>query len=300
MSELELGYSVASRLLENLNRVIMGKDHILKKILATMIAGGNVLIQDMPGVGKTLLAKTLARSVQANFKRIQFTSDLLPSDIIGVNIFHQQNHEFYFSKGPIFANIVLADEINRANPKVQSALLEAMEENQVTVDNQTYKLSDFFFVIATQNPSDDEGTFDLPMAQLDRFWINLALGYPEFETEIILLRLELENNLKTKDLPNLITENQILQTRQSLDKIHISKELLEKTVTAISRTRNNSRYMFGASPRAILQLLKISRAMALIQGRDFVTLDDLIALTVPVLSHRLTGFGSNDLNYVWN
>jgi len=295
MSNLNQTYDLCHRLLNNLEKKILGKKLVLQKIVATFIAGGHVLLEDVPGVGKTLLAKTLAESVHCNFKRIQFTPDLFPSDILGVNIYDQSSGKFRFISGPIFSNIILADEINRASPKSQSALLEAMEEKQVSIDNITYPLDELFFVIATQNDLQDSGNYPLPFAQLDRFWISLNLGYPDAQTELRILQEKLDHQslIKTQTVTNL---QEILEARNALNGVFISPEIYQTIVKMANKTRQDSNLIFGASTRSLLQLLQICRVMAILDKRVYVTLDDIKLVVGDVLSHRLgTKISSSDL-----
>jgi MoxR-like ATPase len=286
MSDLIQTYNLCHRLLGNLEQRILGKKPILEKIVATFIAGGHILLEDVPGVGKTLLSKTLANSVHCEFKRIQFTNDLLPSDILGINIYNQPSNSFKFIQGPIFSNIILADEINRGSPKTQSALLEAMEEKQVTIDNVTYNLPELFFIIATQNDLQDSGTYHLPFAQLDRFWISLNLGYPDPKTEFDILEKKL--NRKSLEKTEAITNStEILQARKNLNQVFVSPKILSSVINFANKTRHESELIFGASTRSLIQLLQICRAVAVIDKRDYVTLDDVRSLASDVLCHRL-------------
>jgi MoxR-like ATPase len=286
-------------LIQQVEKVIQGKQINIIKILATMIAGGNILLEDVPGVGKTLLCRTLAKSVSGDFKRVQFTPDVLPSDITGVTIYDENQKQFRFIKGPVFTNILLADEINRAAPKTQSALLEAMEERQVSFDNHTYDLPTPFFVLATKNPLDDAGTYPMPLAQLDRFWIRLNMGYPSAQTELEIVQNQLAAKTSFDQIVPITTPQHILQWRSASQKIHVAPELIESTIRQAEKTRNNSSFVFGLSPRAVIQLIKIAKALALIQGRDYVIIDDLKFLATDVFSHRLIGNSSNDFTFQW-
>jgi MoxR-like ATPase len=273
-------------IVENIDQVIQGKEGEVRLALVCLVAEGHLLIEDVPGVGKTMLAKAIARSVDCSFRRIQFTPDLLPTDVTGVNVFNQEQGDFEFKPGAIFANIVLGDEINRASPKTQSALLESMEERQVTVDGVTYHLGTPFMVIATQNPIEHEGTYPLPQAQLDRFMIRLALGYPSPESEAGILTTHgiastLEDISPVTDARGM--SDLIMMARE----VHVAPALQHYIVALVKATRDHSELYLGASPRASLMLLRASRAMAASEGRDYVTPDDVKALVVPVLTHRL-------------
>jgi MoxR-like ATPase len=271
---------------DNVERVIQGKDHEVRLALVALIAEGHVLIEDVPGVGKTMLAKAMARSIDCSFRRIQFTPDLLPSDVTGVNVFNQERGDFEFKPGAIFANIVLADEINRASPKTQSALLESMEERQVTVDTVTYQLGTPFMVIATQNPIEHEGTYPLPEAQLDRFMMRIALGYPGTEAEVGILGTHgtsslLETIGAVTDAPGVAELSEMARD------IHVAPALRRYIVALSEATRSHPDMYLGASPRASIMLLRASRAWAASEGRDYVIPDDVKSLAIPVLAHRL-------------
>jgi MoxR-like ATPase len=270
----------------NVEQVVQGKSREVWLALVTLIAEGHLLIEDVPGVGKTMLAKAMARSIDCSFRRIQFTPDLLPTDITGVNVFNQERGDFEFKPGAVFANIVLGDEINRASPKTQSALLECMEERQVTVDVVTYQLGVPFMVIATQNPIEHEGTYPLPEAQLDRFMMRLSIGYPGLEAEAGILATHgvsssLEEIGPVTDAPGV--HDMIRMARQ----VHVAEALRRYIVELTSATRNRPDLYLGASPRASIMLLRAARAMAASNGRDYVIPDDVKALMVPVLAHRV-------------
>lgn len=276
-----------NEIVSNVDRVVIGKRNEIVNILKGIIAGGHILIEDVPGVGKTTLVKALAKSLNLSHTRIQFTPDLLPSDITGVSIYNPKNLEFEFKKGPVFTNIVLADEINRTSPKTQSALLEVMEEKQVTEGNITYKLSEPFIVMATQNPIELEGTFILPEAELDRFIIKVHIGYPDkkFEAEI----LEIYRNSEPLDEISSVAEiEDIIKLQKSCRAVFVAKELNEYIVNIMDATRNNKKLVLGGSIRASLSLLKIAQATALINGRDYVIPEDIKTNVVSVLSHRVT------------
>jgi MoxR-like ATPase len=270
----------------NIERVVQGKHREIRLALVSLIAEGHLLIEDVPGVGKTMLAKALARSIDCSFRRIQFTPDLLPTDVTGVNVFNQERGDFEFKPGAIFANIVLGDEINRASPKTQSALLESMEERQVTVDTETYQLGTPFIVIATQNPVEHEGTYPLPEAQLDRFMMRIAIGYPSTDVEAEILATHgvastLEDISPVTDAPGVA--EMILQTRQ----VHVAPAVRRYIVDIVDASRKHPDVYLGASPRASIMLLRSARAYAAADARDFVIPDDVKALAKPVLSHRV-------------
>lgn len=273
-------------LIKNISKVIVGKDEAIKKAIITLISGGHLLIEDVPGVGKTMLAKSIAKSINLDFKRIQFTPDLLPSDIIGITIYNEKTKEFEFKKGPIFSNIILADEINRSTPKTQSALLEAMEEKQVTIDGITYKLNEPFFVIATENPIEYEGTFPLPEAQLDRFFMKIEIGYPNKEDEVLLLnRVQLRHPIE--DLEEVISKEDILEIQKEVKKVHVDESLKEYIVKLGKELREDDGIYLGPSPRSLIVLMRVSQAKAYIEGRNFVIPDDIKNLFESVMSHRI-------------
>jgi MoxR-like ATPase len=277
---------VAHRVGDAVESVIEGKADAVRLALTVLLAEGHILIEDVPGVGKTMLAKALARSTGCSVRRIQFTPDLLPSDITGVSAYNQEKREFEFKPGPVFANIVVGDEINRASPKTQSALLECMEERQVTVDGRTYTLSPPFMVIATQNPIEMEGTYPLPEAQRDRFTARISMGYPNAEAELAMLDAHgssspldsLEPVAQAEDIRELIT---------AVRAVHVAEPLKQYVIRLVDATRTSPELRLGASPRATLHLLRAGRARAALDGRDFVIPDDMQALAVPVLAHRL-------------
>ena len=277
---------VAHQVGKAVESVIEGKSDAIRLALTVLLAEGHVLIEDVPGVGKTMLAKALARSTGCSVRRIQFTPDLLPSDITGVSAYNQERREFEFKPGPVFANIVVGDEINRASPKTQSALLECMEERQVTVDGRTYTLSPPFMVIATQNPIEMEGTYPLPEAQRDRFTARISMGYPSAESELAMLDAHgssspldtLEPVARAEDISDLIT---------AVRTVHVAEALKQYVIRLVAATRSSPELRLGASPRATLHLLRAGRARAALDGRDFVIPDDMQALALPVLAHRL-------------
>ncbi|MCM1191876.1 MAG: MoxR family ATPase [Butyrivibrio sp.] len=286
------GKILGEKVLGNIGKVIVGKEQTARLLLTALLADGHVLLEDVPGTGKTKLAKTLAKTVAGKFSRIQFTPDLLPSDITGLNIFDSKKNEFVLRKGPVFTNILLADEINRATPRTQAGLLECMEERQVTIDGETYLPGKPFFVIATQNPVETAGTFPLPEAQLDRFMMKLSMGLPGKEEELaILQRYMAEEPLD--ELESVLTLEELLQARQEAGQVFVHKCVLEYMVSIVDATRRDSRLVMGVSPRGNLALLRCARAYAYLAGRDYVTPDDVKALAVPVLAHRLvSGYGT--------
>jgi MoxR-like ATPase len=266
--------------------VIDGKSGTIRLALTVLLAEGHMLIEDVPGVGKTMLAKALARSIDCTVRRVQFTPDLLPSDITGVNSFNQELREFEFKPGPVFANILVGDEINRASPKTQSALLECMEERQVTVDGITYQLESPFMVIATQNPVEMEGTYPLPEAQLDRFTARISVGYPSPEAELEMI--DTHGQFSPLDqLEPVTTGGEIRELIASVRGVHVADSIRHYVISLVNATRSSQELRLGASPRATLHLLRACRAYAALEGRDFVIPDDVQALAVPVLAHRL-------------
>lgn len=282
---------------KNVGKVIVGKEDKIDKIIVAFICSGHVLLEDVPGLGKTKLAKALSKSLNCSFTRIQFTPDLLPSDLTGIYFYNQKTGDFEFRRGPLLSQFVLADEINRATPRTQSALLECMEERQITVEGNTVRLFKPFFVMATQNPVEQFGTFPLPEAQLDRFFIKLSLGYPEYaEEKDILDRYMLEDPLDT--LEEVITMEEIQFVQENYVKVHVSEDIKNYILDIVSETRKNSSIEMGCSPRASLNLMKGSQAMAAIKGRDYVLPEDVKEMAVPILSHRIIlknaqGLGEN-------
>ena len=270
----------------NIERVMRGQSLAIRRLLTAIVSGGHVLLEDCPGTGKTTLAKALALSVDARFKRIQFTPDLLPSDITGVSIFDQQKQAFDFHEGPLFANIVLADEINRASPRTQSALLEAMAEGQVSVDGKVIQLEELFFVIATQNPIESSGTYPLPEAQMDRFAFQFSLGYVPPEEEVAILSGQ-EKRHPIEDISACLTRDEILSLREMAKEVRVSDELKRYIVDLVRASREKESVRLGASPRASLALMKSSQALALLDGLEYVTPDHIQELSTPVLAHRL-------------
>lgn len=291
--DVEKHHTLTTRLIDGLERVIRGKRQALEYLITGLLAGGHVLIEDVPGLGKTTLAKTAARLISRDgavkpvtFRRIQFTPDLLPYDITGVDIFDPEHRRFVFKAGPVFASIVLADEINRTTPKVQSALLEVMAENQVTVGNKTHAMDSLFFVIATQNPVETDGTYSLPLAQLDRFLMRISLGYPGEEDEIGILRDDPSSTIMPKVKP-ICSKSEILKARKTVEGIFCDERLLQTAVGVSVSTRRHRGIELGCSPRASLMLVKAARAFALIRGRSYCIDQDFLELAPLVLSHRI-------------
>lgn len=278
---------ISQRVINEVEKAIIGKNALLESIMAAVLADGHVLLEDYPGLGKTLLANSLASALGLKFKRIQFTPDLLPGDITGGYIFNRQTNQFELHKGPLFANIVLADEINRASPKTQSALLEAMQEQQVTLEGETMHLPSPFVVFATQNPIEYEGTFPLPEAQLDRFIMKLSVGYPTPEEEQEILSRRRQRQHDQVALDQVTNEEELLAMRAAVETIHVDPDLEKYMVSLVTATRQNGRVTVGASPRGSLALLKLSRARAAIDGRTYVLPDDVKYFAVPALAHRL-------------
>jgi len=274
------------RVLANVERVIVGKHHEVRLALVALLCRGHVLIEDVPGTGKTVLAKAIARSLGCSFRRIQFTPDLLPSDVSGLSIYNQKTQEFEFRPGPIMSQIVLADEINRATPKTQSALLECMEEHQATIDGTTYKMPDPFLVIATQNPIEYEGTFALPEAQLDRFMLRLRLGYPQPIEEIVILD-EQKRTHPLEDLEEVLAVAELLEMQAGIREVYVDASVADYIVRLVNNTRTHPDVYLGASPRGSIALYRAGQALAGLLGRDYVIPDDIKALAEPALAHRL-------------
>lgn len=274
---------------EKIATVIVGQERAVDLILTAILADGHVLVEGVPGVAKTLLTRLISKLIDADFKRIQFTPDLMPSDVLGTNVFNIKTQEFEFHKGPIFSQIVLVDEINRAPAKTQAALFEVMEERQSTVDGVTRQMSPLYTVLATQNPVEQEGTYRLPEAQLDRFMMKVNMGYPSFNEEVQILERHQENSkmIKLDDIDPIITVEQLLQLRAYIDKVIIDKSLLNYIAQITQQTRLSQAIQLGASPRASICILQGAKAYALLQGRDFVTPDDIKTIVPPVLEHRL-------------
>lgn len=283
---MERFHEASTAILDAMSTVIDGKREAAHLALTVLLAQGHLLVEDVPGVGKTMLAKTLARTVDGKVNRIQFTPDLLPSDITGVSIFDQNMRAFEFRPGPIFANIVIGDEINRASAKTQSALLESMEEHQVSADSETHRLPTPFMVVATQNPLEMEGTYPLPEAQRDRFMARISMGYPDTSSEMLMLETHQSTN-PLDDVRPVVSEQDVLAMIEVVKNIYVSDLVKEYTVALGNATRESSQLRLGASPRALLQLLRASKASAALGGRDYVLPDDVRALVTPVLAHRL-------------
>lgn len=280
-----LASDLLSHLQSTIGRAIRGKDDVIRLALVALFAHGHLLIEDVPGVGKTTLAHALARSVNCSFQRIQFTSDMLPSDVIGVSIFNQRTQEFEFRPGPVFASIVLADEINRTTPKTQSALLEAMNETQITVDNHTYPLPRPFMVIATQNPIEHHGTFPIPESQLDRFLMRLEIGYPPPESEKEILRSSAVSE-PVLEIEPVMTAEEVSEMQRTVRRITVDEELLNYALQIVEKTRRHEKLRLGVSPRGSLALYRAAQAMALLEGRTYCVPDDFKTLIIPVFAHR--------------
>ena len=276
----------AERILTNVDRVIIGKAQETRLALVCLLARGHLLIEDVPGVGKTMLARALARSTGCTFQRIQFTPDLLPSDVTGVSVFNQGTRDFEFRPGPIMAQVVLTDEINRATPKTQSALLEAMEERQVTVDGVTHRVPDPFMVMATQNPIEYEGTFPLPEAQLDRFLMRIQLGYPSPTDEVLILDAQ-QSQHPIEALEVVTSAREVLELQEAVREIYVDALIKQYVVTLVNATRDHESVYLGASPRGSLSLMRAAQAYAMLDGRDFVQPDDVKTLAYPTLGHRV-------------
>jgi MoxR-like ATPase len=280
---------IVSQLQRSLSRAIYGKEEAIQLALVALLARGHLLIEDVPGVGKTTLAQALARSFHCTFQRIQFTSDLLPSDVLGVSVYNPESHEFEFRPGPIFANVILADEINRTTPRTQSALLEAMNEAQVTVDGRTHPLPQPFLVVATQNPVEHHGTYPLPESQLDRFLMRIRMGYPSLETEKEILRSRSSQTSgdPLRDLEPLATAQDVLAMQEAVSRVRVENSLLDYAMAIVTRTRQAPELALGVSPRGTLMLQRAAQARAYLDGRDFCLPDDFKQLFVPVLAHRV-------------
>ncbi len=277
---------IISKLIANIEKVIVGKTEAVELCLVALISRGHILIEDVPGLGKTMLARSIALSINAEFKRLQFTPDILPSDITGVSIYNQKTQEFEPRPGPIFANIVLADEINRTTPRTQSGLLECMQEGRVTIDGVSYPVPDPFFVMATENPIEFQGTYPLPEAQMDRFLLCISMGYPTAEQENVIIERQVKNH-PIENIGSVVDVEQIKLLQEKVTTSHISKEIMGFITAIVRATRLHPEIMLGASPRGSLALMQSSRAIALIHGRDFVTPDDVKKMAYFTLGHRI-------------
>jgi len=288
-SEINLLNQRVLRIKQEIGKVVVGQEKIIDLLLAGIFTGGHILLEGVPGIAKTLTAKLVAKALSVSFSRIQFTPDLMPTDVTGTTVFNMKTSEFSFNKGPMFANVVLIDEINRAPAKTQSSLFEVMEEKQITVDGTTYPMAFPFLVIATQNPIEQEGTYRLPEAQLDRFLFRLKLDYPTLDQEINILK-KFKNDFSTRmmdDVQPVISASDLKESQSLVEKIHIKDEIIEYIAKLIENTRNNGDLMLGASPRASLAILRAAKAIAAMNGRDFVTPDDVKYVAYPVLNHRI-------------
>ncbi len=287
--DVNLVQLAAERVKEEISKVIIGQQEVINLLLAALFAGGHVLLEGVPGIAKTMIAKLMAQTLEVDFNRIQFTPDLMPSDVLGTTVFNMKESEFFFNQGPIFTNVVLIDEINRAPAKTQAALFEVMEEQQVTIDGKTYPLTFPFFVVATQNPIEQEGTYKLPEAQLDRFLLKILLDYPELEEEKAILKRfkeDFEQHL-IQNVKSVFSAEEIRQCRSLIEQVFIRAELLDYIAEIVVRTRSHPDLYLGASPRASLSILKMSKAIASFAGRNYVTPDDIRLVTFPVLNHRI-------------
>lgn len=285
--KLEKASTVAKSILAEVGKVIVGKESVLEKLLIGILAKGNILLEDVPGLAKTMMIKAFAQVMKCEFTRVQCTPDLLPADVTGSTVYNQKEQEFSFRKGPVFTNLLLVDEINRASPKTQSSLLEAMQEHHATVDGITYVLPQPFHVLATQNPIEFEGTFPLPEAQLDRFLMRIGIGYPDTSEEIEILNKRIERKREEFELKPLTSTKELVEIQDVVEEIHIDDRIKEYIVEIVRRTRENDRIEIGSSPRGSLALLHLSRASAVLNGRDFVNPDDVKKVVIPALSHRI-------------
>ncbi len=277
----------ASSVINEVCKVIVGKEHVLEQVMLGILANGHILLEDYPGLAKTMIAKSFAMTLGCTFRRVQFTPDLLPADITGTYVFDQKTGDFHLRKGPVFTNILLADEINRAPPKTQAALLEAMQEKQVTLDGETHQLANPFIVVATQNPIELEGTYPLPEAQIDRFMMKIGIGYPNLEQEKEILRRRLQRKSDEISLDRVADPEILVQMQRRIEDVHIDEDILGYIVEIVHATRKHTRVDIGASPRGSLALLKLSKARALLSERDYVVPDDVKDVAIPALCHRI-------------
>ena len=290
MTDLELADTAerCAAVLDEIERAVVGNRRALELVMIGILAGGHILLEDLPGLGKTLIARSFARSLGLDFARIQFTPDLLPSDVVGAPLYDQRSGQMVFRPGPVFTQLLLADEINRTPPKTQAALLEAMGEGQVSIDGETRQLPQPFVVLATDNPIEYEGTYELPEAQLDRFLIRLRLGYLQAADEVAMLQRRLDRGTETTQLSQVIDAVQLIAMRRSLEQVEVSADLLEYVVAIIRATRQHPQIQVGASPRGALALVQLARGQALLSRRDYVVPDDIKSVVVPALAHRIT------------
>lgn len=277
---------LTKKIIENVSKVIKGKDEKIEMITAVFLAEGHILLEDLPGTGKTMLSRAFAKTLNLDFKRIQFTPDLMPSDLTGLNIYNRNKNDFELKKGPVFTDILLGDEINRATPRTQSALLEALAENQVSIDGTTHRLSEDFFIISTQNPIEYEGTFPLPEAQMDRFMVRMSVGYPEISEEINMLNSQQKSH-PINNIEAVSNDEEIKESKNEIKDITVSDEVKNYIIRIINKTRNHKDIRVGASPRGSLALMKLSKSFAAIKDRDFVIPDDIKEISEYVLSHRI-------------
>ncbi|MFA6941029.1 MAG: MoxR family ATPase [Clostridiaceae bacterium] len=284
------------KIIDNISKIIVGKKDTAELIIVSFICGGHVLIEDIPGVGKTVMVKAFAKSIGNKFTRIQFTPDLLPSDLTGINFYNQKTLDFEFRKGPLFSNIIVADEINRATPRTQSSLLEAMEEKQITVDKETHKLDEPFMVLATQNPIESYGTYPLPEAQLDRFLMRINMGYPSYEDEIEVLKRSDNPNI-LNELETVVTAEEINYVKNNYNQVRISEDVMKYILNIISATRNSEKFQLGISPRGTIALYKASKVYAAVSGRDFAIPEDVKKMAPFILNHRIKLRGMNNGDY---
>ena len=285
--QIEKFQDYTNKVIQNCSRVIVGKDEVIRQIVVSFICGGHVLLEDVPGTGKAMLFRSFAKTVGGDFKRIQFTPDLLPSDLTGINFYNQKAGEFEFRKGPLFAGMVLADEINRATPRTQSALLEAMEEKQVTVDGTTYPMASPFMVMATQNPIESYGTFPLPEAQMDRFFMRLSMGYMEREQELAVIARPSTLTL-VEELEQVVTAEELQELRRTYHEVHVSDDVAAYLMDLVAATREARELVNGVSTRGAIALYKAAQVTAAMAGRDYVIPEDVVKEVIPVLAHRVT------------